>query len=573
MNSSDIEESAIDNLKLFLRNDFLKPNFKTEDKNISWDGEIEVFDKPNKRKSDLLGKIPVQIKGKEVKSFNDSANYSINMFDLNNYLNDGGAIFFLVLLKKSKVYRVFYKSLLPMDINNLKKNKENQKTINIKLNKLDRNKVNDVCWEFLDNKNKQYSFKYKNIDNINFDNQVIKSGIFIIKKDENIFDNILSRDNIYLYSEDPKTKILIPKFLALVKALEIQVGKKEFKTKKNKYIFEVSEVKKKEKITFKLGKHITLEEEKMKITTNKGSLKERIKNIEFLIDLWESEYISIENEKMYLRDKTKNNKKIEKLKKMLNYYKDIEKLFYEFNIHEDIDLDNFTTNDEKVLQALIQGILYKKSIKAENYKTGMNIIKLNKYNLLVIMNIRDGNKVFIENSFNKKNKKIILQDRLSKKEIEINLLFILSHDVLIKAHNIDLELIKNEIKSTKLNQDNINWINLFALELIKAYDLNNKKFSNYLNLAESIINILLDYERKNIIFLINKYQIIYRKGKLSNEEKYNLNKMKKNTDDNQILCAINILLDNKYEAELYYNKMNDYEKNEFSKYPIYNLIH
>jgi hypothetical protein len=258
MNSSDIEESAIDNLKLFLRNDFLKPNFKTEDKNISWDGEIEVFDKPNKRKSDLLGEIPLQIKGKEVKSFNDSANYSINMFDLNNYLNDGGAIFFLVQLKKSKVYRVFYKSLLPMDINNLKKNKENQKTINIKLNKLDRNKVNDVCWEFLDNKNKQYSFKYKNIDNINFDNQIIKSGIFITKK---------------------------------------------------------------------------------------------------------------------MR-----------------------------------------------------------------------------------------------------------------------------------------------------------------------------------------------------IFLINKYQIIYRKGKLSNEEKYNLNKMKKNKDDNQILCAINILLDNKYEAELYYNKMNDYEKNEFSKYPIYNLI-
>jgi hypothetical protein len=73
-----------------------------------------------------------------------------------------------------------------------------------------------------------------------------------------------------------------------------------------------------------------------------------------------------------------------------------------------------------------------------------------------------------------------------------------------------------------------------------------------------------------------KHKFIY--NKLSGnayqdlEEKYNLNKMKKNKDDNQILCAINILLDNKYEAELYYNKMNDYEKNEFSKYPIYNLI-
>ena len=63
----DIEKIAVNTVALALsKSDYLKPNIHSEDKELSWDGDIEVYKKAGSMhsKSDLDIKIPVQVKGK-----------------------------------------------------------------------------------------------------------------------------------------------------------------------------------------------------------------------------------------------------------------------------------------------------------------------------------------------------------------------------------------------------------------------------------------------------------------------------------------------------------------------------
>ena len=70
MNSSKIEELAITFLKeIFLRSDFIKTSFAEGDKKPLVDGDISIYQDKSGRNEDLIGTIPVQIKGKTVKIF------------------------------------------------------------------------------------------------------------------------------------------------------------------------------------------------------------------------------------------------------------------------------------------------------------------------------------------------------------------------------------------------------------------------------------------------------------------------------------------------------------------------
>src|SRR5699024_1548492 len=75
----------------------LHSDISINDKTLSWDGYIQVYNGPIQKKGDLNGKIPVQVKGTKVSSFSDvSRKYTIEVTDLKNYKLDGGAMYFVV---------------------------------------------------------------------------------------------------------------------------------------------------------------------------------------------------------------------------------------------------------------------------------------------------------------------------------------------------------------------------------------------------------------------------------------------------------------------------------------------
>lgn len=111
--------------------------------------------------------------------------------------------------------------------------------------------------------------------------------------------------------------------------------------------------------------------------------------------------------------------------------------------------------------------------------------------------------------------------------------------------------------------------NLF-IELLASYDIN--KNEKYYNMANLICNKLLEVNPNNKYGIINKFQLLKRKGDLTEEQLKELDNMLNNNSDKMLICAINILLENKYQAKKVFKDLTEEEKNVFENFPIYNLL-
>lgn len=100
VNTEWVERIAVNRLEnALLSTGLVVPTIPTGDKAPSWDGEISLY--PSQisfPKSELVGRIPVQVKGTYVKEFQKKAVYQVDVADLRNFFRDGGAIFFVVQL-------------------------------------------------------------------------------------------------------------------------------------------------------------------------------------------------------------------------------------------------------------------------------------------------------------------------------------------------------------------------------------------------------------------------------------------------------------------------------------------
>lgn len=132
------------------KSDYLFPNIHIGDREPSWDGDIEVYNKatPCHKKSDLIRRIPVQIKGKIVNRIREKdIKYPIQVADMRNFLQEGGAVFFVVLMEQDgENKQIYYVNLLPFDLKKLLSDYGSQKARNIELKKLpsDKEKITDI---------------------------------------------------------------------------------------------------------------------------------------------------------------------------------------------------------------------------------------------------------------------------------------------------------------------------------------------------------------------------------------------------------------------------------------------
>lgn len=135
-NTKRIEESATTALKAaLLRCPILDSYIDSNDKTPSWDGTVFVYKSEKTKKENLAGRVPIQIKGTEKVIVSDTATFSCSVADLNNYYKDGGCVFFLISVDLSSGNsRIFYKTLLVVDLNKIIKGAGKQKTSTIHLN-------------------------------------------------------------------------------------------------------------------------------------------------------------------------------------------------------------------------------------------------------------------------------------------------------------------------------------------------------------------------------------------------------------------------------------------------------
>lgn len=153
LDSSDIENAAIRAVED--SSFFIKSFLNSGDKEPVWDGNIYFYKNENGKTNDqILGKIETQVKGREVQVFSEKElSYDISVNNLKLYRKDKGIIFFVVEVKENRDTKVFYKILLPLDIDEILEGKLEQQTIRVRFEYMEF--PNQVYHYFLEHKNKQ----------------------------------------------------------------------------------------------------------------------------------------------------------------------------------------------------------------------------------------------------------------------------------------------------------------------------------------------------------------------------------------------------------------------------------
>ena len=120
---------------------YLSSYLDSNDKTPSWDGFIYIYKTDKKTNDNQRGRLPAQIKGHESKDFSkDTISYNIELAHLRNYLNDGGAILFVVYVTPNDdqtdfLKKVYYTELTPVKLSSLISECpiiQNTKTIHLK---------------------------------------------------------------------------------------------------------------------------------------------------------------------------------------------------------------------------------------------------------------------------------------------------------------------------------------------------------------------------------------------------------------------------------------------------------
>lgn len=603
----DIEQRATSAIiDAISRSDYLKADIHSGDKKLSWDGEIEVYRKPshNHSKRDFWTRIPVQIKGKLYKKANndDKLTYQVSTSDLRNYLNDGGVIYFVVLVFnncENQQLVIFYAPLLPFDLKMLLKNNDEKQKISISLLPFpkDIDDMTRIIMNFANNMLKQQAYinaksiTLSDIKNSNDIANMIDNYSFScvrLKGDIDVYDSLLHPNaDIYVYAHT-KLGITIPiiKLPDLTKC-EISInGHINANVAINNYVyykeFIQRYVKTADKIQeFYFGKSIKITcaesaKNEMQLSFSiKGKLSERINDTKFLIALLQEGYIEIDGEKFLVGDITANSNKedtINNLEKLLEWLLDVQELLKRLDVSRELDYDSVTLEEEQVLKILMTAILKCQTVRLSDVPGIFSYIKIGNLNIcLSVFKARgDCNEYYVGNFFDSR-----LQVKAggeSGNESLVSYYTFFKCKIILECSNLNFSKMLDDIKRFPMSKIYADRLVYLLLELLHAYDESGRQ--DVLNMAIELAEWLKDIDcfTPDVVLKLNYYQTILRRRELTRSEIAELVSLTEKPNlPEEVYTGAHLLLKNQASAEVHFNKLASNLQREFEKYPIYHF--
>lgn len=586
----DVEVIATSKIKgIISRNSYLRAVIDDNDKTPIWDGDVFVYKTkdPNKRVSDSLGRVPVQIKGHKVEKINSDRNeqikFRVELSHAKKYFEDGGLIFLVVYMNEQQE-KVFYNSLLPLDLARLIKKYDHQQSflIELKILPMEEKNLADIFLDFVQNRKKQLGtlipeFLYiDDIDKVKNEIEELRFSFSSVEPIEDIPYRELTTRDFYVYAK-PKglgNPIPVDKFtngvINIQNKLEISVAERVYYDNAN-----TSWVRGKPQIIFGESVKIILDENtkdrlgnmNIKII-NKGTLNERLNDLYFLKALIDNNRFSINNQEIeYGSLKSDNISEIcdvidnlERIKERLKYY----------GVTADLNLDNFTDIDDFSL-----GLIMEESPPVERYNIDLSeppLLKLKIANITILLKITEDkeNKHYIVKDFFRNELKVRYAFEESSEYIDGSQFLILNKEDLL-VDNIDSQMIIRDIQNKYTGDSEIPYINGFLLQVIKAYDKYGKINIELEYLMESLSEWIYEKIGEDYTY-INLAQVKYRLNKMSDIDVDRLTNVMNSNKDLEILAGVSILLGDGDEAINIINKMVPEQKEVFMSYPIYNLL-
>lgn len=336
-------------------------------------------------------------------------------------------------------------------------------------------------------------------------------------------------------------------------------------------------------ITFKIGSSVTIkfpnvddlvadkDDLKVKLTIKlNGTLKQRIKALNFLIAMLDAKYFELGGVKFPANfpDTELKRLNVKNYPDILQTYNQIVGVLEKLHIKKDLPLDDFTKEDFWKLNTLVGAIESDKTVY--NIKGDLPfIVNLNfgGLHLVMLCQKQDDGGYKLWDYFNKHIDVCCFGENNEK--ISVSQYSILKEDDFLTIDNLCLRNIIEDFKSIEPQQYIVENGNFVMLEMLKAYD---KQPDAELLAAVKEMYAWLEsvrYFLSDEVMLLNLLQIVRRERTFTFAEKQKLYAViGTDADPNSKLGAF-ILLDEQDEAEKLLNEMPQAQMEEFMAYPIF----
>lgn len=591
MNNKDIETLSVNAVRECITiTDHLEQSISDNDKEPSWDGSIIIYGNKKGDKSKILGKVPVQVKGKrESKQSKNEISYKMKVSDLRNYLIDGGCFLFMVYINPNNMKKkIYYNALTPIKLERILDNVVMQKTKSIKLKKFptNNNKKENILLNFHNDCKRQTSFSRNNyieieeVGKINSIEEIIMPIASIAKP---VSYQMLLDSEIYFYAKFKDNSSLIPvnalpKINAISNYIDCNISIDD-KT----YYEKMRIVRKIDGVTLCIGESLKLifkdNEDEFKISyESPDTARVVVKDLEFSLKILEAGYFKINDEEITI-DKDKiiyDNFDVDEARQDLELSKDVVTCLDKLKCEEDIYFGELKEQDWAHLNILINAFVYNKNIKGLGImKSIIKYIYVGKLKFFLYFKQVDSKDEYKIYNFFDVHLPSEYSDKSSKIEsFDVSQFVILSKQDFITCNNIDFNKILLDFKNTEHNDETFSTANYYLLELLTAADITEgKRKEKILKACEDFalwIKEVPDEELEDEIKTINLLQVYKRQRNLTDEENDELHEIVVNNSDNpQYMVGAYLLLGQQRQAERYFNKMSKEDQDDFKKYPIY----
>ena len=568
--------------------DILSSFINEGDKEPSWDGNIYIHVNESKRKEGIK-KVPVQVKGRQSDVFSkEIIKYPVAVTDLENYLNDGGVVFFVVYISSDgRKKKIYYSSLLPVKIRNiLRNNTKKNKKLSLEFNSFPEDNAEKVSLflNFYDHMKKQTSFAKTTLHSLDeLEKQGVLEGVTFYANNygkSNINNyNLLFEDEIYMYahikgSAIPQPLLDMPLDLHIAENVETEISVNGIV-----YYTGFQRIRSKDKAVLTIGKSVTISmvEKKQSLTikfTPTSNLKYSVIDFEFILALYKYNQFEMMGHTLPLDpNRLFDEYKAQKLQENLEFRKNLIKVLNIFQLDTDVDIDSFSEDDSRHSNLFIKGLVNNEPV--DGLKEGLPFaLRLNYLESKVIIGLEKEEQPGTYRIYDYLGKPVKLWYRDDTGEGRTSKYDFLEVDDFLKIPNIDYRDVLQSYKD--ILDENIyvraNWV---LLKLLLAYDKSEDKRKDILDaaygFAEWLYNINICEETLELSSRkLNFYQVLKRQGSLAKEQKEELFNIADNQQQNKMIrVGAYLLLDNQLAAERLFDELDTDVKQEFQMFPIF----
>lgn len=569
--------------------DYMEPYLSDNDKTPSWDGEIFIYDKPDRKKEHLRGSVKVQIKGKEQRDLTrDSISYSVSVVDLRNFQRIGSTIYFVVYVSPNKTDKqIYYNDLKPVKLNHYIKTAKG-KTIKIPFKRFpnDSTDKTDICVNLYDDGVKQISCQEHilSLDDLR-DKNVTKidlSYTSYARTSPDIIQHMLD-NTVSLYVQLEGSDLLYPLDNTDIKLqiehqldVEVRVGKELFYS-------QVSVRRTANEFTTRIGDSLNIiyipqKQQLTFIYRLSKSLRHAVVDLAFMNTVMNVKEFSLNDTIISIPRDITDSYNYAWGESTLTWMKDCVSVLEILKVEKDIEWEKLSPQEQRDFATIIQAFVKEELIYNLDENTPpVCAVQIQNIKLLlgVLPNKTIPNAWTMYNVFEYPARHNIQYKKTKDSHaLPTSIYTVLKPNDYVSIDNINYETLPDTYKCLKRNNPMlVDIVNIDLLTMLLAYDIqpNERLLTASENLARWILDEKSFPELPFESRYLNLMQIYRRVRSLTKEEKEQIYNIYDKATMYDTKVAALLLLDNHIGAKHNFAKMSESEQEFFKTLPIYHF--